>query len=174
MCGMKRLFLAVLFYLAPLLGHAQEETEDENTISKQEWDAWKEQIRGFDEIRMTEPMAMTEVPVQWTPKGLEYKQKPVPNRLLYIGRGISDADTFLSVLDYQEKHWLGRHACLGLFHLTFFRKGERVGFMYYAHGIYWAPLTLDSQKSLNRWLRDHGFPIAEVLSWRRAEPRVRF
>lgn len=169
-----RLYLVSLLFLVSGLGHAQEERENEGKISKEQWDGWKEQVRGFDEIRMTEPMAMVEVPAKWTPNGLEYKQKPVRDRLLHVGRAISDSDAFLALLDYEGDHWLGAHGCLGLFHLTFFRKGERVGFMYYAHGIYWAPLTRDSQRSLNRWLRDHGFPIEDVLAWRRNSPRVRF
>jgi hypothetical protein len=154
-----------------LLGivRAQEEEFEVQYYTHEEWAAWKDNLRGFDEVRMTLAIKTVEYPTKWSKEGIKFEERWILDSPLHEAQALTDSDSFLALLEFQPKIEKTSHGCYGLFNLFFYRKGERVGHLHYAHGQYWYPLTEKSQKQLNRWLTEHGFPIDEVIKKDRKE-----
>lgn len=157
----------IVFCWITLLGfvHAEEEEEEfqPEYYTRNEWIEWREKLRGFDEIRMTLAIKTVSVPVKWDGSEMKYEERWIRDTLLHKQEAIADSESFIALLEFQPDVEKTSHGCYGLFNLFFYRKGERVGRLHYAHSEYWFPITKESQNKLNRWLMERGFPIEEVL-----------
>lgn len=157
-----KLLLSFLAVLLPAL--AQEEEPQVTYYTHAEWREWRDKLRGFDEIRMTLAEKWIPYPTKMKKDGtMEFTEKRVLDSPLHTQTGIPDSDSFLALLEFESRVPKMAHGCFGLFNLTFYRKGERVGGLHYAHGKYWQPLTSKSQEAVTRWLIQHGLPVEETL-----------
>ncbi|MCM2273589.1 MAG: hypothetical protein NDI75_02150 [Candidatus Didemnitutus sp.] len=153
-----------LFCCITLLGIARTEEApfEPEYYTRQEWIAWRERMRSFDEIRMTLATKTVPLPVKWTGSGIKFEMGRVHDILVHKQEKINDPDSFITLLEFQPGLEKMSHGCRGLYDLGFYRKGELVGRLHYAHSRYWHPLTPKSQDELSRWLAARGFPIEEV------------
>lgn len=159
-----RFVCAVVFLIALLkVVSAHDEALSVECYSRAEWTAWKEDLRGFDEIQMYLAAKPADFPEKWTKNGIEFRPGWILNSPLHHATEIKDSASFLELLTFEPHVPKTMHGCYGLFNLCFYRKGELVGSLHYAHGQYWNPLTKASQAKVNQWLIAHGFPIEKVL-----------
>ncbi|MBI2516722.1 MAG: hypothetical protein HYV95_07370 [Opitutae bacterium] len=143
---------------------AQEGETKPAYYTAQEFKSWEEKLRGFDEIRMTLAEKWVSYPKKMNKDGsFEYGEKRVLESLIYANKSITDSDVFFELLMFDSRMPKLAHGCYGLFNLAFYRKGELVGRLHYAHGQYWHPLLPISQLAINQWLIQHGFPVEETL-----------
>lgn len=140
--------------------------------SPEELSEWIEQLRGFDEIRMTLAEKWMPHPIGQKKDGsIEFTEKRMLDTPLHDLSNITDPDSFVRLLAFAPKVPKLAHGCFGLFNLAFYKRGELVGGLHYAHGKYWQPLTVQSQDAVTRWLIQHGFPIEETMKLDKQEPK---
>lgn len=144
------------------IARAEEEPADSEYYSRQEWITWRERMRNFDEVRMTLATKAVSIPKKWTDSGIKFERGRIHDILLHKQENIKDPDSFITLLEFEPGVMKMSHGCLGLYDVLFYRNGELVGRLHYAHSRYWHPLTWKSQEALNRWLAARGFPIEEV------------
>ena len=159
---------ALLILVSLLVGDrtspgAESKPEVVEKYTEADWNLRLERLKGFDEIRMLEAESVREVP-KITPEGTLVHQRRVEyDRQVFSLSGLSAGESVIAMLKFQPDLPVLFHGCRGLFTVVFYRKGEEVGSLHFAHGKYWAPLTEDSQHRLNEWLREQGFPVARLL-----------
>ncbi len=154
-----------LLLLVPVA--AQEEDLDLPYFSREEFAAWRDTLRNFDEVRMTLAQKIVEQPSE--DGSGKFVRKVVLDEPLHSETGITDSESFLALLEFEEGVVNSVHGCYGLFNLAFHKRGERIGRLHYAHGKYWQPLTQKSQDAISRWLAQRGFPIEETKELEKEE-----
>jgi len=131
--------------------------------SIEDWNSWIEELRGFDEIRMTLAAQVVEVPKYSAKEGLQFEKQLRLDIPYHAAKELKDSASFIHLLEIRPHSPKVSHGCYGLFNLNFYREGTLVGRLHYSHGEYWFPLTQRAQLGINAWLEAHGFAIAEVL-----------
>jgi hypothetical protein len=156
-----RLCVLVLIAIVPLVCRAGFDAGSSYSIEA--WLKLLEQLRDFDEIRMTLAERSVEEPDKWVAGKLTYRQRWVLDTPLHAQKDIKDPQSFIALLELDSSYASSAHGCHGLFNLYFYKKGERIGHLHYAHGMYWAPITRASQERISAWLAARGFPVTRLI-----------
>ena len=131
--------------------------------SVDDWNATVSAMKDFDEIRMTLATQAVRIPKKVTADKIEYETHIQRDALIFFLPEIKDSGDFLRLLQFKPDVPMSSCGCYGLFDISFYRKGQLVGSLHYAHGHYWCPVTDVSQRAINLWLDIKGFPIQETL-----------
>ncbi|MDX2111734.1 MAG: hypothetical protein SFY80_15990 [Verrucomicrobiota bacterium] len=156
--------LWLLLFIIPSLSLAEDINEKEQDVyySLEDWNLFVEKISNCDEIRMV--LVSQKISIAKRKRGrLSFSKGYVYNVPVYKSKRIRGPKELSQILEFKPKTFYSDHFCMGLFNLLFYRNGEFVAGLNYAHGKFYVPITKSAQDNIIEWLKAQGFPIQKIL-----------